>query len=153
MSQISGFGAFKIEKYGEIILPSIVDYCIKNNLTTKIAEKKPKKQSTPKKEKTYEAGTFTTTYQMFKAGNSIEEIAKTRSLSLNTIQNHLVNFVEVGKIKPGELMDINKIEPIISIAKNQAIQSLKAIKEELGDDFSYFEINIAVAYHKLQVRG
>lgn len=153
LSQISGFGAFKIEKYGEIILPSIVDYCIKNNLTTKIAEKKPKKQSTPKKEKTYEAGTFTTTYQMFKAGNSIEEIAKTRSLSLNTIQNHLVNFVEVGKIKPGELMDINKIEPIISIAKNQAIQSLKAIKEELGDDFSYFEINIAVAYHKLQVRG
>lgn len=87
---------------------------------------------------------------MYKAGNSIVEIAQLRNLSVNTIQNHLVNFVIVGTIKPIELIDTNKIEPIISIAKMQNLLSLKAIKEELGDEFSYFEIHIALAFYKWQ---
>lgn len=150
LSQISGFGAFKIEKYGETFLPPIVEFCRKNNLSSKISEKKPKKKPATKSANKYEAGTFTTTFQMFKAGNSIEEIAKIRNLAINTIQNHLVNFVTVGTIKPSELMDINKIVPIIEIAKTQTIPSLKAIKDELGEGFSYFEIHIAMAYHKSQ---
>ncbi|MCS3871569.1 ATP-dependent DNA helicase RecQ [Chryseobacterium ginsenosidimutans] len=148
LNQISGFGAFKIEKYGEIFLPSILEYCNINNLSSKIVEKIPKKQRESKK--ISEAGTFTTTFQLYKAGNTIEDIAKMRKLSINTIQNHLINFVAVGTIKASELMDITKIEPIIKIATMQTILSLKAIKEELGNAFSYFEINIALAHHKLQ---
>ena len=150
LEQISGFGAFKIEKYGEIFLNVISDYCNENNLSSKITEKTPKIKRAQKKTNTYEAGTYTTTFQMYKDGNSVEEIAKIRNLSINTIQNHLVNFVIAGTIKASELMDINKIDPIISIAKTQTIPSLKAIKEELGEDYSYFEINIAVAFYKWQ---
>lgn len=150
LNEISGFGAFKIEKYGEIFLPSIIEFCRKNSLSSKISEKKPKKKTVTKSASKYEAGTFTTTYQMFKAGNSIEEIANIRNLAINTIQNHLVNFVTVGTIKPSELMNTNKIEPILEIAKRQSIISLKAIKEELGEDYSYFEIHIAIAYYKSQ---
>lgn len=148
LNQISGFGAFKIEKYGGIFLDAISDFCTRNNLITKIYKKTPKKQSAPKKENQYKAGTFTTTFQMYRAGNSIEEIAKIRNLSVNTIQEHLVNFVEVGTIKPSELMDSNKIDPVIAIAKSQTLTSLKAIKDELGEEYSYFEIHIAVAFYK-----
>lgn len=150
LSEISGFGEFKIEKYGEIFLPTIIEFCRNHNLTSKISEKKPKKKVAIQKINKSPAGTFTTTFQMFKAGNSIEEIAKIRNLAINTIQNHLVNFVTVGTINPSELMDINKMEPIIEIAKAQTIPSLKAIKDELGEGFSYFEIHIAIAYHKSQ---
>lgn len=152
LNEISGFGAFKIEKYGEIFLNVITDYCQANNLTSKIAGKKPKKQRAPKPESSHPAGTYTTTFQLYKAGNSIEEIAKIRNLSVNTVQNHLVNFVTVGTIKPGELMDLHKIDPIIAVAKSQTIPSLKAIKEELGDDYSYFEIHVATAFYKHQER-
>lgn len=145
LNEISGFGAFKIEKYGESFLKVIQIFCEIHQLSSKISEKKPKKKTAPKSPKKYEAGTFTTTFQMFKAGNSIEEIAKMRNLTVNTIQNHLVNFVKVGTIKPNELMDINKMQPIIDIAKTQTISSLKAIKEQLGDNNSYFEINVAIA--------
>ena len=152
LEQISGFGAFKIEKYGEIFLDVILEFCTQNNLSSKIYEKAPKRQSKPKKPHKYEAGTYTTTFQLYKDGNSVKEIAKIRNLSLNTIQNHLANFVEVGTIKVSELMDINKIDPIISIAKSQTIPSLKAIKDELGEDYSYFEIHIALAFYKWQER-
>lgn len=148
LSQISGFGAFKIEKYGEIFLPTILEFSKNNNLSSKISEKKLKKTREPKKAAKSTSGTFATTFEMYKQNHSIEEIAKIRSLSINTIQNHLAKFVESGAIKAGELMDVNKIEPIIEIAKSQSIQSLKAIKEVLGDDFSYSDIHIAIAYFK-----
>ena len=150
LNEISGFGTFKIEKYGELFLSVIVEFCEQNNLSSLIFNKKPKKKREPKTVNKSPAGTFTTSYQMFKAGNSIEEIANIRNLAINTIQNHLVNFVTVGTIKPSELMDTNKIEPILEIAKSQSIISLKAIKEELGEDYSYFEIHIAIAYYKSQ---
>ena len=150
LNEISGFGTFKIEKYGELFLSVIVEFCEQNNLSSLIFNKKPKTKREPKTVNKSPAGTFTTSYQMFKAGNSIEEIANIRNLAINTIQNHLVNFVTVGTIKPSELMDTNKIEPILEIAKSQSIISLKAIKEELGEDYSYFEIHIAIAYYKSQ---
>ncbi|KIA89746.1 DNA helicase RecQ [Kaistella jeonii] len=148
LGEISGFGAFKIEKYGDLFLKVIVNYCTNHNLSSKISEKTPKKQRAPKQENKSLAGTYTITFDLYKAGNNLEEIAKIRNLSLNTIQNHLANFVELGTIKPSELIDVTKIDPIIAIAKTQTIQSLKAIKEELGEEFTYFEINIAVAFYK-----
>ncbi len=151
LSEISGFGAFKIEKYGEIFLSAIVAFCRKSNLRSKISEKKPKKQREPKKTKSTSSETFETTFQLYKKNYSVDEIANQRNLSINTIQNHLVRFVESGEIKPAELMDTNKIEPIIEIAKTQTIPSLRAIKEELGEDFSYFEIHVAIAYNKSQM--
>ncbi|MBW3523037.1 helix-turn-helix domain-containing protein [Chryseobacterium sp. NKUCC03_KSP] len=152
LNQISGFGAFKIEKYGEIFLSVIIEYCKINNLNSLITNKKPKKQREPKPKKVNKntSGTFATTFQLYKENNSIEEIAKIRDLSINTIQNHLINFVVDGTINASELVDTNKIENIIEVAKTQKIQSLKVIKEELGDDHSYFEIHVAVAYYKSQ---
>lgn len=146
LNQISGFGAFKIEKYGGTFLNAVIEFSRKNNLTSRISEKKTKKKASPKTPNKYEAGTFTITYQMFRAGNSIDEIAKIRNLTVNTIQNHLVNFVTVGTVKPAELIDVSKINTILEIAKKQTILSLKSIKEELGEDFSYFEIHTALAY-------
>lgn len=150
LNQISGFGVFKIEKYGDIFLPTIIEFCRKNNVGSKISEKKSKKERASKKAAKSTSGTFATTFELYKQNLSLEEIAKIRNLSINTIQNHLAKYVESGAIKPSELMDVNKIKPIIEIAKSQSIQSLKAIKEELGDDFSYFEIHVAIASYNSQ---
>lgn len=152
LNQISGFGDFKIEKYGGIFLSVIIEYCKINNLNSLITNKKPKKQREPKPKKANKntSGTFATTFQLYKENNSIEEIAKIRNLSINTIQNHLINFVVDATINASELVDMNKIENIVEVAKTQKIQSLKVIKEALGDDYSYFEIHVAVAYYKSQ---
>lgn len=152
LNQISGFGIFKIEKYGEIFLQPILEFCQNHSLSSKISEKAVKKKREPKPQTISKSGTFATTFELYKQNYSIKEIANQRNLSINTIQNHLSRYVESGEIQPGELIDINKVAPIIKIALSQTIQSLKAIKEELGDDFSYFEINVAIAYSKFQLK-
>jgi ATP-dependent DNA helicase RecQ len=39
LSEISGFGSYKIEKYGHLILKAIVEYCTKNNIPSVIHQK------------------------------------------------------------------------------------------------------------------
>lgn len=149
LNQISGLGTFKLEKYGETFLKVILDYCTIHDLRSKISEKKPKKlsKSKPKTVKTT-TGTQATTFQLYKENNSVEEIAKLRNLAVTTIQSHLANFVATGEIEASEFMDLNKIDPIIEVAKRKGIASLRTIKEELGEGFSYFEIHIALAHTK-----
>jgi len=122
LDQISGFGAFKIEKYGELFLPTILEYCKIHNLSSKIIEKKPKKQREPRKGKPSNSGTYATTFQLYKENHSLEEIAKIRNLSINTIQNHLANFVATGKIEASEFVDMSKVETIIEIANEKSLQ-------------------------------
>jgi ATP-dependent DNA helicase RecQ len=43
LSQISGFGAFKIEKYGAAFLEIVQDYCIAEKMPTKMHLKGPTK--------------------------------------------------------------------------------------------------------------
>jgi len=153
LNQISGFGIFKIEKYGDLFLPAITEFCKTHGVSSKILEKAPKKQKETRKKPSGNSGTFATTLELYKQNYSVEEIANTRGLSFATIQNHLSRFVESGEINPSELIDLQKIEAIINIAKTQTLLSLKSIKEELGEDFSYFEINIAIAYFKFQQKS
>lgn len=151
LNQISGLGEFKLEKYGETFLKVILDYCTIHDLSSKISEKKPKKQSKakPKKAKKIStSGTQATTFQLYKENNSVEETAKLRNLAVTTIQSHLANFVASGEIEASEFMELNKMEPILEIAKKKGIASLRAIKDELGDGYSYFEIHIALAHAK-----
>lgn len=149
LNQISGLGTFKLEKYGETFLKVILDYCTINDLSSKISEKKPKKvrELKPKTIKTT-TGTQATTFQLYKENNSVEEIAKLRNLAVTTIQSHLANFVATGEIEASEFMDLNKIEPILEIVKRKGTASLRTIKDELGDGFSYFEIHVALAHTK-----
>ena len=71
-----------------------------------------------------------------------------RSLSPNTIQTHLAHFVGLGKLEASELIDINKVQPITAVVQEKGMLSLKAIKETLGEDYSYFEIHVSIAYMK-----
>jgi ATP-dependent DNA helicase RecQ len=48
LNEISGFGTFKIEKYGELFLSVIVEFCEQNNLSSLIFNKKPKKKTRAK---------------------------------------------------------------------------------------------------------
>jgi ATP-dependent DNA helicase RecQ len=44
LPKISGFGAFKTQKYGRPFLEAVQDYCYSNGITTRIHLKQPKKE-------------------------------------------------------------------------------------------------------------
>ncbi|MGH2566667.1 MAG: HRDC domain-containing protein, partial [Ginsengibacter sp.] len=97
--QISGFGKAKVDKYGDDILQAVQEYCSANNLATNIAakEENPKRQRKEKNDD-IKTDTKTVSYNLFKEGKSVAEIAKERNFAVSTIEGHLVWFVGNGDI-------------------------------------------------------
>lgn len=87
-------------------------------------------------------------YQMFRDGKSVDDIAESRQLVPNTILSHLVEFVEKGEIQPQELMPESKFKALEKALSSLQFESLSEAKSQLSDDYSYGEIRIVMAWQK-----
>ncbi len=153
LKQISGFGDYKVGKYGSHFLRVLRQYAEENKVASKMHLKAPKTTRTAKKPaepKQPTAGnTQLATLSLFREGMTIPEIAQSRRLSLATIENHIALFVSDGTIEISQLMPQRKLEAIVA-ALHQSGQTaaLKPIKDILGDDYSYGEIKVALDYYR-----
>ncbi|WP_420385403.1 helix-turn-helix domain-containing protein [Roseivirga sp.] len=86
-------------------------------------------------------------FGLFKEGKSIAEIADERNLAYTTIEGHLCLYVETGEIKATELMDEQKLNNILSLITPET-SSLTEIKSQLGDEYTYGEVKIAMGEWK-----
>lgn len=131
MLAICGVGQEKMKKYGDIFLKEILNYVN--------TEKVP-----PKKGMTYYQ-----TLELFKTGNSLNEIATLRKMSAGTIAGHLVKLKGEGEpIDLKVLIDDWSYETIIAGAKELGMKNNDVIKplwEHLGGDIGYEKIKIAMA--------
>ncbi len=112
---------------------------IKEEKPAKLKEKKEKKPKTPTRE---------ISFQMFKSGKSIEEIAEERNIKIRTIEEHLIPFVENGDLDVFKFVSKEKLKKISEVHKTMENDFLTPIKEQLGDDYTWEEIKFAVAYLK-----
>ncbi len=147
MRKISGVGDLKFQKYGADFLRAIKDYCVKNNHVSRIDLKSPKRTNTQRtKRDATGKDTYRISFEMFRDGRSIDEIARERGVQLSTVENHLARFVTTGELKLDELVPIHKIETIRdAVLKFNDGGALSPIKELLGDDYTYGEIRAVIA--------
>jgi len=149
LEQISGFGKVKLEVYGKQFLEIIQVYCNESNLSSLIAEKIPKRK---RKENTApKVDTKAESFSLYKSGKTIGEIARERNLTAQTIEGHLSYYVQKGLIGIEELVSREKvvlIEPMVREFHNGS--SITPIKEKLGDNFSYGEIRLVIAWNEFQ---
>ena len=112
---------------------------------TKENTQKIKTEKKSPAEKTLKPDTKEETYKLYQAGNSIEEIAKLRSLVSSTIETHLAYYVTKGKIPANAFVNEEKMASITTVLKTLNTLQLSSIKSALGDEFSYSDIRFAVA--------
>ena len=145
--KISGWGEVKIKKYSKQFLPIVIDYCNERQLKSRIESKKnqTKKKSNDQQKRLHENDTKKESYSMFLLGKSIPEIAKERNLHASTIENHLVYYVAAKFLDVHKFVSAEKINTIKKVCTDKGADSLKIIKEELGENYSYNEIRMAIA--------
>jgi uncharacterized protein YpbB len=84
--------------------------------------------------------------KMFMEGKSVAEIARTRALTVSTIENHLAHFVETGDLDVFQLIEREKYEIIRNaILDKKSGETTSDIKNRLGARFSYSEIRLVIA--------
>lgn len=148
LPKISGFGEYKIERYGRPFLEKIEDYCNDHSLTTRIELKQPAKtRKTQKIVAPRERATDTKkiSYDLYRSGKSISEIAAERGFSLMTIETHLSHYVTTGEIDVNEFVSQDKQELITEAANKYGRMGLKLLKDNLPGNISYMEIKMMVA--------
>ena len=107
--------------------------------------KKVKKNSPVKKVK---VDTKLESFNLFKEGNTMFEIAKKRNLTEVTIANHLAYYVSLGMIPVAQFVSKEKCESIIQLSKKHDTEISSALKLVLGDNYTYSEIKFALATQK-----
>ncbi len=151
LMQLSGFGKAKAEKYGDDILDAVQDYCSRNNLESNMAAK----EATPKKERKEKSveekiDTNILSYNLFKEGKSMAEIAKERNLAIGTIEGHLASFVANGELDINEMVSMAKQLLIKDAFKIHGTSGTKNLKDNLPEDITYGEIRMVMAAEKMK---
>ena len=151
MLSISGVGMNKTQKYGSLFISAISKYIEENNITPKEFPNKANKKETaalqvssnvnedviPK----IKESTYITSYNLFKQGNSIKEIASNRSLTVKTIEEHLLKCFELGMdIDLSSYVQKEFEEDIKKVINELGYERLRPIKDALPEKVSYFDI-------------
>jgi len=150
LMKIKGIGPKTNEKYGKELLEIVNNYRKKNKIEKVELPEVMEKENDPepeKKKKKAKEDTKKTSFDLYKKGFSIEEIAKERGLVLSTIEGHLSYFIETGELDIKDFLSDEKLNKIIEEIKTQNNNFvLKEIKEKLGDDYSFGQIKMTVSY-------
>jgi DNA invertase Pin-like site-specific DNA recombinase len=114
----------------------------KAKTTGEPAAGKKKKGAGKKQEK---GASAQVSYDMFRSGKRVSEIAKERDLAASTIESHLAEFIEKGELEVLEILDEEKVSEIQQALKEHYRDSITPVKKALGKDVSFGEIRMVMA--------
>lgn len=142
---INGMGKIRVEKYGEeiieIIKKYISDYSIEIEKIEKNTKAKPTQTSIKKASK---GSSKRESFELFKSGKSLAEIATERGFVKTTIEGHLAEFIVTGEVDITELLPKKRVEKLKKIIKKTKFEGLGELKEKVGDTYSYGELRMVI---------
>lgn len=141
IADISGVGEMKLERYGDIFLNAITEYCSARGIASTHGKETRRRQAPELK-----SSTIQMTHDLCNKGMTLEEMAKKRGLAVSTIASHIERLILSGKdMSIDSLVPVKKQGVIIKAFDDMRLEALKPIKERLGDGFSYEEIRLVRA--------
>ncbi len=111
----------------------------------KKVERLSNKKKSKKKETKNKVNTKEISFNLYKEGKTIEEIALERSLAHSTIEGHLAYYVGEGLLDVHEFVDKEKIYAIKEVARRLETTQLSPIKSKLGDEYTYSDLRFVMA--------
>ena len=131
--KISGMGKIRVKKYGEEILALIGEYCKENGINSLNEQQKEDKKTTKQ-----------ISFELFKAGYSIKEIAKERSLTTGTVESHLASYIPSGEVDILELISLKRYKKMIKAIEETSFKNLTELKEKVDKSFSFMELRMVL---------
>jgi ATP-dependent DNA helicase RecQ len=156
MLAVKGVGQVKFVNYGEQFLAVIQEYVNEHNLapvngstqSTTAAGQDPDmddSNTSESNEKTEAQPSHLSSYEMYLAGETIKEIAKARSLTPVTIENHIIRCAAEGYPVDWDRIIPGQHEALILDTVNQlGADKLRPLKDALPGEVEYFAIRAVI---------
>ena len=139
LENVKGLGKTRVKQYGSDLLEIINSYCKEHGIEREIFE-------LPIKEKKIKTDTKKLSFDLFKQGKTISEIAKERAFTTGTIEGHLAHYILSAEISVFDIVPKIKVAKIMAYLIQNPESSTLETKIALGDEVSYGEIR-AVLNH------
>lgn len=145
---IPGVGDRKLKEYGSQFIEVIDEWLHENDPRDfepdGFLDPAPRMQK-PKQKEGLNA-TSRATLELFQAGQGVAAIAESRNLNATTIETHLANCIEAGKLTDLKgLIDEGEIDRIRVAVEEHGSHELRPIFEALNQEISYGKIRMGVA--------
>jgi ATP-dependent DNA helicase RecQ len=125
-AEISGVGTHKLTQYGDKFVSEIRAFCEEQKLPVPLP-----------------SSTHMVTLQFYQQGLSIEEIAQKRGFTPRTIVTHLSELLEMKQpVDIDRLVSPEQQKLILQAIQTVGAESLKTIREHLGEEYGYEEIQL-----------
>jgi len=146
---LSGFGKAKVHSFGENILEAVESYCSRQHVETNMhallnSPKRVQKEKQLSAKSETKIDTKLVSFDLFKAGKTIEEIAAERNFLAGTIYGHLAHYITTGDIQVDELLTKEQQKLIADAITNFGVESLSTLVANLPS-IGYGEIRIYLA--------
>ncbi|MBK8779534.1 MAG: helix-turn-helix domain-containing protein [Saprospiraceae bacterium] len=137
MSKINGLGKVKLDLHGGTLLRIIHDYGDSKGLqTTEVHD------VVVERPKFVKGATQQATYDMFKSGQTIEEISKERGLGISTSESSCDTLKGIDQAHGYHA--IRKANTF-SVYEPSSLLTHKELKETFGDKYTYGDIQLVAA--------
>ena len=138
-SRITGVGAAKLEEYGEVFVEHIREYGDERGLQEREKPLERRKSRSVRRP----GSTYAKTLELFQNGLSIDQIATQRGISPGTVIGHLERLAAHGEeIDVRHQLDPERYDLIKTEIERSESPWLSAIRDALGDGYSYDEIRL-----------
>lgn len=111
-----------------------------NQPSGSISKKRKKSLERPEKRDTKELSR-----ELYLSGKNIEEVARERKMTIDTIESHLIYYVALGELQVLDFVSEKKFKKIVETEEEHHYTKLKDYKELLGDDYSYKDLKFSLA--------
>jgi hypothetical protein len=82
------------------------------------------------------------TYDLWIEKNSVEEIARVRKLTVQTVETHLIKLIQAKKIEISDVLPYDKILALREAFEFYQEESLNGLKDKHGDEFTWDELKM-----------
>lgn len=141
MLTIKGIGEKKYEQYGDVFLEVVQNWRQQNPDIKKRVRIDDHAPISKPKPKDADGPSHLVSYEMFRSGKSIKDIAVMRELSQQTIEGHIFKATKEGYPIAWEIFFTEEEEQKILAARNEIDEpKLKPLKDSLPEGYSYTKI-------------
>jgi PIF1-like helicase/Helix-turn-helix domain/HRDC domain len=141
LKKIKGIGEVKARRFGAAITGIIESYCSAHQIPANLMTI----SDTPKKPK---VDTKAVSFELFKAGKTIDEIAAERGFVRGTIEGHLTHYVSRGELDIFTLMEKGKVAELERFFSANKEASNGEARAYFDEKYSWNEIRMVQQYLK-----
>jgi len=135
LKKISGIGKGKLKRFGSDLIGIVGKYCAEKNIPASPSESS-------------KANTKQVSFDLYKSGKTVAEIAAERNLAVSTIEGHLAYFIARRELDISDFLTKEQVDEIAGFFEERNTESIAEAKAHFGERFLYGQLRMALEHLK-----